>query len=250
MKTLREIFDDHDHYALSKWSTYLEAYQAFFERYRNKEITLLEIGVSHGGSLQVWRKFFGPQAKIYGVDIFEVCKNLEVDAEIFIGSQSDRSFLRDLKTKIPKLDILIDDGGHSMRQQIITFQELFDHVKEDGIYACEDLHTSYWRKFGGGYKRAGTFIEYSKNLIDQLNARHSRQAAFRPDEFTKSSFSMHYFDSLLLIQKRPFVNEELFSGHFKPHQGFRQKRNKFKEILQSVIDRICMKFRIKDPFKR
>ena len=78
-----------------------------------------------------------------------------------------------MKAKIPKIDILIDDGGHSMNQQIISFEELYSHIKEDGIYLCEDLHTSYWKTYGGGYKNKESFIEYSKNFIDYINAFHS-----------------------------------------------------------------------------
>ena len=62
-------------------------------------------------------------------------------------------FLKKLYAALPPLDILIDDGGHTMNQQITTFEVLFDKVKEDGIYLCEDLHTSYFKYFGGGYKK-------------------------------------------------------------------------------------------------
>ena len=62
--------------------------------------------------------------------------------------------------------ILIDDGGHTMEQQIVTFEELYDHINDGGIYLCEDVHTSYLEKFGGGYQKEGTFIEYSKKIID------------------------------------------------------------------------------------
>jgi hypothetical protein len=68
---------------------------------------------------------------------------------------------------------LIDDGGHTMKQQINTFEEFFTSIAENGVYLCEDVHTSYWSKYGGGYKKSGTFIEYSKNFIDYINAWHS-----------------------------------------------------------------------------
>ena len=117
-----------------------------------------------GGSLNMWSNYFWENTKIYGIDIDPRCKEFEKNnIEIFIGSQSDKNFLEKLN-KIPKVDILIDDGGHSMEQQIITFNTLFSHIKDDGIYLCEDIHTSYWLYFGGGYKRAGTFIEYSKKF--------------------------------------------------------------------------------------
>ena len=181
MNDLEKYFKENNRRVISKWSHYFDVYERHFSRFRNKEITILEIGVYQGGSLQMWRSYFGDKVKIYGVDIHPRCKELEEDnVEIFIGSQSDRNFLRELKKKIPPVDILIDDGGHTMRQQIITYEELFDHVKEDGVYLCEDLHTSYWADFGGGFRRKGTFIEYSKSFIDYLNAYHSRQTSFKP----------------------------------------------------------------------
>lgn len=72
------------------------------------------------------------------------------------------------------------------------------------VYLCEDLHTSYRAKWGGGYKKQGTFIEYSKNFIDAINAWHSDQpGGLRVTEFTKSVHSLHYYDSILVIEKRP-----------------------------------------------
>ena len=114
MKSLQEIFEEHDGYLVLKWSTYLDAYHTFFEKYRNTEGAVLEVGINYGGSLEVSRKFFGEKAKIIGIDINESCQTLtDIDAKIHIDSQSDRSFLRNLKTKIPKVDILIDDGGYT-----------------------------------------------------------------------------------------------------------------------------------------
>lgn len=166
-------------------------------------MVILEIGVMHGGSLQMWKEYFGPRAKVYGVDINPKCKEFEEEnIKIFIGSQSDRNFLRNLKASLPPLDILLDDGGHEMEQQIVTFEEMFPHIKSDGTYLCEDLHTSYWGEFGAGLKNPKSFIEYSKNFIDYLNAFHSKTDDFKVNEFTKSVHSLHYYDSILVIEKR------------------------------------------------
>jgi cephalosporin hydroxylase len=189
---------------LQKWSHYFDIYDRHFSAFRNKDIVILEIGVENGGSLLMWRHYFGEKAKIYGVDIDPECANLNLgnNIEIIIGSQSDREFLRELKNKIPKIDILIDDGGHHMEQQIITFEELFDHISDDGIYLCEDLHTSYWYTFGGGYKNPNSFIEYSKNFIDYLNATVINIPELQPSEFTKHVYGLHYYDSVLVIEKQ------------------------------------------------
>jgi hypothetical protein len=89
-----------------------------------------------------------------------------------------------------------------MNQITTSFIGLFDHVKENGIYAIEDLHTSYWIDYGGGYKRRGSFNEFSKNLVDSLHAWHSRQSSFKIDKYTKTVHSLHYYDSITIIEKR------------------------------------------------
>lgn len=204
MNDLQTYFDQNVDRAITKWHHYFEVYERHFSKYRGKEIVLLEIGTFHGGSLQMWKSYFGDKAKIYGIDINPNCKEVEEEnIQIFIGSQSDRNFLKKAINEIPPIDILIDDGGHTMLQQIVSFEELFDHVKPDGLYLCEDIHTSYWKEYGGGHKRMGTFIEYSKNFIDKLNAYHSTQKSLPVSAFTKSVNSIHYYDSIVVIEKKP-----------------------------------------------
>jgi 23S rRNA U2552 (ribose-2'-O)-methylase RlmE/FtsJ len=203
MNDLEKYFRQNDKRLIHKWGHYFDVYDKYFSKYRNKEIVVLEIGVSQGGSLQMWRNYFGKDAKIYGIDINPQCKELEEpDIKIFIGSQSDRNFLKEVRRQIPPIDILIDDGGHTMVQQIVSFEELFDYVKDDGVYLCEDLHTSYWIEYSGGHRRRGTFIEYSKNFIDYLNAYHSQQKSLMINNFTKSVDSIHYYDSIIVIEKK------------------------------------------------
>lgn len=204
MNDLKKYFDSNTGRLIHKWDHYFEVYDRHFSKYRNKEIVILEIGVFQGGSLQMWKNYFGPKAKIYGIDIDPKCKEYEEEnIKILIGSQSDKKFLQKVKQEIPPIDILIDDGGHTMHQLKTTFEELFDAIKPDGIYAAEDLHTCYWIDYGGGYKRRGSFIEYSKNIIDYLHAWHSKQSWFKVNKFTKTIHSIHYYDSILFIEKRP-----------------------------------------------
>lgn len=232
MKTLRDIFNEHQGGLLNKWENYLEVYEKFFSKYREQEIVFLEIGVAHGGSLKMWRKFFGEKALIIGVDVNPECKKFEEEnTKIFIGSQEDKKFLTYLKTQIPVVDILLDDGGHTMKQQITTFNMLFNHVKEDGIYACEDLHTSYFKSYGGGYKKKNSFIEFSKNFIDNLHGWH-KEADKKTKMFnhiSRSVLSLHYYDSIIVIEKRLmkepknlFIGNEQLEKHFI---GFGQKKN-------------------------
>ena len=200
---LEKYFRNNNNRLIHKWNHYFDIYERHFNRFRNKEIVILEIGVSQGGSLQMWKDYFGDKAKIFGIDIDPRCKKLEEEnIKIFIGSQSDRKFLRKIKETIPMVDILIDDGGHYMDQQIVSYEELFSHIKNNGVYLCEDLHTSYWPKWGGGHKKSDTFIEYSKNFIDYLHAFHSKQSSLKVNSFTRSADSIHYYDSIIVIEKR------------------------------------------------
>lgn len=203
MNDLEKYFKENNKRLIHKLTNYFDVYERHFSRFRGKEITVLEIGVSQGGSLQMWKNYFGDKAKIYGIDINPKCKDLEEEnIQIFIGSQSDRKFLREIKNTIPKIDILIDDGGHTMNQQIVSYEELFDHVKEGGVYLCEDLHTSYYLTHGGGHKRRGSFIEYTKNFIDYLNAYYSEQRSLKVNSFTQNVDSIHYYDSIIVIEKQ------------------------------------------------
>jgi SAM-dependent methyltransferase len=204
MNDLQRYFDNNTGRLIHKWHHYFEIYDRHFARYRGRSPRVLEIGVSQGGSLQMWREYFGPGTRIFGVDINPACRSLaEEGTEIFIGDQADRGFLRRVGAAIGSVDILIDDGGHRMEQLRATFDELFPRVDARGVYLAEDLHTCYWKEFGGGYRKPDSFIEFSKRLIDGLNAWHSRDRRLQVDDFTRGVHSMHYYDSILVVEKRP-----------------------------------------------
>ena len=108
MNDLASYFQHNDKRLIHKWAHYFEVYEKHFSRYRNREIVILEIGVSQGGSLQMWKSYFGDKAKIYGIDVDPRCKVLEEEnIKIFIGSQANKTFLQEIKTQIPPIDILM-----------------------------------------------------------------------------------------------------------------------------------------------
>jgi len=184
-----------------KWSHYLPIYEKHFQRYVNKPLTVLEIGCLHGGSLQLWKRYFGPHATILGIDIEPTCiAHVEDQINIRIGSQNDKEFLKSIINEFGPFDIVVDDGSHISADQIISFNALFDHVKEDGIYVVEDLHTNYWAECDGGVGKPGTFIETTKHLIDELNAYHTR-GALGVTRFTNTAASIHCYDSMVFIEK-------------------------------------------------
>jgi len=206
MNDLQRYFYENEGNMIDKWEHYFEIYDQYFAKYRNTEMVFVEIGVFQGGSLQMWKEYFGPRAKIYGIDINPACKKFEDEQiEIIIGDQEDKKFLRSLKNKIPKIDILLDDGGHTMKQQINTFEILLEHIKQDGIYMCEDVHTSYWDDYKGGFRRRSTFIEYSKKIIDDINAWHSKSKKLSVNYLTQSVKAIHFYDSIVVVEKKKVI---------------------------------------------
>jgi hypothetical protein len=191
----------------------------------------------------MWKDYFGPGARIVGIDIDQRCKELEEDQiEIYIGDQEDRSMLARLRERVGRMDVVVDDGGHTMTQQRITFEELYRCVPDDGVYLVEDLHTSYWPKFGGGYRQKGTFIEYAKGLVDQLNAWGSQTPdLFKVDEFTRRTRAIHFYDAVVVFE-RGNVLEPHAEKHGEPSlTGKRmtdhQRKNHLHQRVRSRVQR-------------
>jgi 23S rRNA U2552 (ribose-2'-O)-methylase RlmE/FtsJ len=205
MNDLEAYFANNPGRLIHKWHHYFEIYDRHFSRFRGGDVCILEIGVSHGGSLQMWRNYFGSGVTVIGVDCEPRCKVVEEPGiHVEIGDQTDRGFWGRVKQKFPKIDIVIDDGGHLPAQQIVSFEELYGHIQPNGIYLCEDLHTNYWRSYGGGIRQPHTFVEYTKSLIDHLTAWHSEDHQIHaPTDFTKSTWGMHFYDSVAVVEKRP-----------------------------------------------
>ena len=222
-----------EHRCIDKWVHYFPIYEQWFSPYRGKEIVFVEIGVQNGGSIQMWRDYFGKDAKIVGVDIEANCKQFEdANNNIFveIGSQEDPDFWRAFREKYPRVDILLDDGGHLSNQQIVTFREMFPHIKDGGLYMCEDCHTSYWdlvvtktetgeRKLlqHGGVGDDGTFIEFTKKLVDELNAFHAGEK-FPLTYNTLNMGGIHFYTSVVVVEKKqiPFEPFDLRIGKETP----------------------------------
>lgn len=198
-------------YKSIKHSTYFEIYDELFSRYRNRSITFVEIGVLSGGSLFMWREFFGPKARIIGVDLNPIAKKWkEHGFEIYIGSQSDQRFWEEFIKDIGPVDVILDDGGHKYEQQIVTTEMLLSNVKDFGMLVVEDTHTSYMKSFG---PKRYTFVNYSKKMIDKINYRFG---SFNPAQSDKRVWSVQSFESIIAFhinrQATNLVSERTNNG--------------------------------------
>lgn len=200
-------FLTNDKRAIHKWTHYFPAYENHFGRFRNRSLIMVEIGCGEGGSLQMWKRYFGPLAQIVGVDIRPECRELEDDQiAIRIGDQGDAIFLSSLVEEFGPPDIVVDDGSHMMAHMVASFLTLYPTMSKNGVYAVEDLHTCYWEEYDGGYRREGSFIELCKDRIDQLNAEHSR-GAISESEFSTSTTSIHFYDSLVVFERGRYMRK-------------------------------------------
>ena len=169
MNEFLKFFNKNNKKDLHKWLHYFDIYEDNFSKFKKKKITILEIGIAKGGSLRMWKNYFSSDSTIVGIDINPECKKFEKDnIKTYIGNQTDVNFLSSVIKEIGKPDIIIDDGGHTSNQQIISFNYLYGHLNDKGIYLVEDTHASYHSDFQD--RQYGfTFMDYAKSLADKLN---------------------------------------------------------------------------------
>lgn len=202
---------------VDKWHHYFDVYHQHFAAYRNRQPTVLEIGVQNGGSLHMWRDYFGPGARLFGADIDPACATRgPAGARIFIGDQSDPAFLNRIVEETGPIDIVIDDGGHTANQMIVSFETLYPHVRAPGVYLVEDTCTQFW---GGAWvddPKGRSFIQYavnasvalhdwSRSLANLPTLRKSPQERGDPlpaSMICKTTTSVAFYDSMVVFTRR------------------------------------------------
>lgn len=203
--TLLEIFNDLEK-GSTKWSGYFDVYERHLNKYRGNSPRILEIGILGGGSIDLWHEYFGEGTQITAIDIDENCKNYSYNfpVEIVIGDQGDPAFWDEFFQNREPYDIVIDDGGHRMNQQIITLQKCFPHIKDNGVFITEDVHTSYWNQWDGLFRRPHTFLEYSKRVVDHLNMQHFNKTLLDLSEIEmfKDLYSVFFYNSQVVFEKK------------------------------------------------
>lgn len=187
---------------LDKWVHYFEIYDRHLASYRGRPVRVLEIGVYRGGGLEMLRHYLGPDAHLVGIDIDEVALAAARGYEVELGDQADPEFLRRVSEKHGPFDIVIDDGGHTMLQQIASVETLFPLLNEEGTYLVEDCHTSYWPAYADQGPDGQTFIEWVKDRIDDLNAYHHSQLQEFISPWQTHLDALNIYDSVVVLNKR------------------------------------------------
>ncbi|MCF5673561.1 class I SAM-dependent methyltransferase [Pseudomonas syringae] len=227
--SLAQLYAAHEGFVSDKWDIYLSEYERLFNRLRLEPVSVLEIGVQNGGSVEIWNKYFPNATSIIGCDINPQCDQLTYSSDkiaIIIGDIKDvhtRSAIYAISTT---LDIIIDDGSHTSSDIIEAFGCLFPCLKQGGIFVAEDLHCSYWGEWEGGLYNPSSSMAFFKVLADIINYEHweldlSRTQALQPfgissalcEELLAEIHSVEFVNSMCIITRRPIEQNVLGVRH-------------------------------------
>lgn len=188
---------------IHKWVHYFPVYERYLAPFRRRTVTMLEIGVFHGGSLQMWKHYLGRRARIVGIDVDPRVSDLpDRDIDILTGDQSNAAFLAELVDRYKAFDIILDDGSHLPEHQIASIEYLWPHLNEEGIYIVEDLHSNYRPgRFGPDRGLGATFIDWLHERMDDMHAWHSKESDFTVNDWTRTLDSIHLCDSIVVLKK-------------------------------------------------
>lgn len=226
-------------YASLKVDSYFFTYEDLLNRFRKRPVVFVEIGILSGGSLFMWRDYFGPDARIIGVEFNPAAKKWRDHGfEIFIGDQSDPSFWQELFEEVGPVDIVLDDGGHTNEQQIVTAMACAPNIRDGGLLIIEDVHTSYFRDFGNPSNRS--FVSFAKRMIDGMNGRYPRVPALK-NPMLQYACSVRAYDSVVAFdidRNRCFDSRLLENGgqsdqpaDFRHAASWTQKIRDFERIV-------------------
>ena len=210
---LFEIFK-RGRYRSIKHDSYFQVYERVLGRYVGQPITFVEVGVLNGGSLFMWREYFGPQARIIGIDLNPEALRWEDDGfEIYIGSQSSPLFWQKFYAEVGPVDVMLDDGGHTNEQQIVTTLEALPRLRDGGVLIVEDVHASYMREYDN--PSPYSFINFSKFVVDSINRRSGQLEPTRAD-YWRRVFSLEFYESIVVMN---IDSARCFTGRWVENAG-------------------------------
>ena len=213
-----------------KSMAYLEAYEKHLSRFKNKSPVFYEIGCGYpqslqpegamgmGGSLQMFSSWLGIGTKIVGIDILPECTEFaDSQSNIFveIGSQTDTAFLSTILTRHGDPDIILDDGSHNDLDMLDSFQFLFPHLKNGGVYIIEDCGGNHLkgtdRQPPKDYLSQDRFVFKCFQKVLEMNQYYAKNYADKPSNVVQAPFwatnmgfmikSISFYPNLVIFEK-------------------------------------------------
>ena len=222
-----------------KHTNYFYIYNQLFEKYRYKKIIFVEIGVANGGSLFIWKKFF-KNAKVIGIDLNPDCKKFEkYGFNIEIGDQSSHIFWKNFFRKYGKVDIILDDGGHTNQQQILTAINCIPNIRDGGMLITEDTFCSYLIDFGN--PSTYSFINFAKKIVDDINYNYSGLGQFK-FSLNKYIHSISFFEGVVAfkINKKLYYKNSIIKNNKTTfgHQDLRYTFNVKNKLKFKILNKL------------
>jgi SAM-dependent methyltransferase len=224
--SLSDLFFRKQSKDIDKWEQYPAIYDRGLRRFvdAGEPITLLEIGVQNGGSLELWSEYLPEGSSIVGVDIDPAVAGLAFDSPNIAAHVFDATDAQALEACLGGMmfDVIIDDGSHRSSDIIKSFQLLFDRLKPGGLFFIEDLHCSYYPSHEGGLRDPRASIEWLKSLVDSVNYDHIEKSVIASTEddllqrYNRGVAGISFYDSVAVVEKfavekhRPF--RRIYSG--------------------------------------
>lgn len=174
---------------------FLHHYDKILNHIRYEPIKMLEIGVYKGASIKMWREYF-PNAELHCIDINHVDFSDLKNVTMHVVDCDHKEELKSLSEKLGEFNVIIDDGGHTMKQQQNALEVFWPKVKKNGIFIMEDMHTSIKNLYP------------SHNIENQPSTYELFESIINNKDFYSSYISLNSFDE---IKKSVDVAEIIWS---------------------------------------
>lgn len=214
---LKAFFGGEHPRPIYKWDHYFDIYHRHFARFLDRPVTMLEIGVYKGGSLDMWRDYFHDGSTIVGIDINRDCARFQDgNIQVRIGNQHDVAFLTAVTDEFGPFDIIVDDGSHIAADQITSFKTLYPRMAEDGVYLVEDTHAGLWPSF---LRKNGSanFLSFCSQKVQELMQmtgqehlaerfhlpRADRTGEIPASDFNRTTRCIAFYDSVAVFEHGP-----------------------------------------------
>jgi hypothetical protein len=202
--TLDELAIKHNTDKGSQFHHYTRWYERHFRSFVGTDVTIVEIGICESYSLLMWREYFGPKARVIGVDYSaEYCtKAAGLGFEVICGAQEDPTVLAQIAALRPQ--IVIDDGGHQGDAQRTSFNVLFPQLSDGSIYVIEDLHAAFW---GWGGNLVPTLHAIADGAMDRGvssfgDLRHDHVGGLEKlSPIEQNTQAVHFYPSIMFVEK-------------------------------------------------
>lgn len=199
----------HNHLRISKWTNYFWVYDRYLAPFVGKPVRMLEIGVQQGGSLELWRRYLGENARITGIDHEPRFAFTAPGIEVRVGNAADPEFLMEVVRDCGPFDIVLDDGSKIQDEVLIAFQTLYPSLSPQGVYICEDAYTSFVPyahgvKLGGD-RFAPPLHDHAYTIAKMLSVdtaqRWTGVPFLPPIQYARMTKAVSFYDSMVVFER-------------------------------------------------